>query len=522
MAVIKTTVCIQNKSGDENNDRSYIVHFGEQDLTGGTGYSTLQPVIASIGPLSNNQQHSFTVTSELYGVLCICQDITSREMTHGSRLVLKEALPVLLGGKIDTGSSLLVKPNGKTARFDEHSSQFDADPETFRIRCDSRLGHYNNFAVGVGRRVGNSVTPVAVVQCIPGTIFTFKPNHRFYIAHTESRSQSEPEIEPRTIFKPAGGHPNRAEAEIDGTGNDINVVEVAGGKFLVNNRNPTRPQTPTRPPRVPTPTPPPTQPASQPSGAQGNRVPSTTPGGMPSERDPIQLRARQFPEYRPKTTDDEDDEFIADDGRYLDRLHEWDIVFVVDDTNSMQLPTTGHHERMPKAYKGPTRWSMICAALEYLATVAAQQDDDGIDLYFLMNKSLNIRNIKDGQSLLNQLQKINVKNSRGGTYFEPILNPILTKYIEKLDKSRGNQVVKPLDIIVLTDGAAHDGRATEKLLLRVADKLETMGKPENQVGIQFVQVGQDTSARKWMEDLYKKHKLESKRDVRFCFFLWSL
>ena len=517
MEVINTTVNIRNNSGDKNHGRSYIVHFGEQDLTSRTGYSTLQPVIASIGPLFNNQQDSFTVTSELYGVLCTCQGISSREMTHGSKIVLKEWVTVQLGQDIDNGSSLLVKRNGSTVRFDEHSFKSDANPETFRIRCDANLENSNNFAVGLGRKVGNSVTPVAVVQCIPKAIFDFKPNHLFYIAHTQSRSQ----FEPKTIFKPPGEHPNRAEAKIDGTGNEINVVEAAGGTFWVNDRiyNSTRPQTPTRPPRVPTPTPPPTQPASQPSGAQGNRAPSTAPGGMPSATDPVQLRVRQFPEYRSKPTDDEDGDIIVDDGLHLDRLRDWDIVFVVDDTGTMQLPTKGHHERIPRAYQGPTRWSMICAALEYLADVAAQQDDDGIDLYFLINKRFYKRNIKDGQSLLNQLQKIDVKNSRGGTYFEPVLNPILTRYIEKLKNSQDNQEIKSLDVIVLTDGAAHDGVATEKLLLRVADKLETMEKPQNQVGIQFVQVGQDATARKWMESLYKKHKLESKRDVRFCFFL---
>lgn len=191
---------------------------------------------------------------------------------------------------------------------------------------------------------------------------------------------------------------------------------------------------------------------------------------------------------------------------------------MIDDTGTMQLPTKGHYSKMPKHYTGRTRWGLICQSLEYLTTVV-QQKDNKVDLCFLINKKYDKRNVKDCQSLLNQLDKIKVKESRGGTYLEPVLNRILKKYIEKLQNPQGNEDVRPLDVIIFTDSVALDRTATEKLLLQTADKLEMMEAPQNQVGIQFVQVGEDKNAAEWMKKLYEGHKLQSKRGVRFWFSL---
>jgi hypothetical protein len=224
----------------------------------------------------------------------------------------------------------------------------------------------------------------------------------------------------------------------------------------------------------------------------------------------VPFHVKRFPDLH-KPADGEDDDSLEEDGLDVSRLDEWDVVFVVDDTGTMRLPAEGSPTKIPKDFTGKTRWNLVCEALEYLADVTAQRENDGIDIYFLLNKTLNKRKVKDGQSVLNRLQRVDLMK-KGSTRFEPTLNPILREYMDRLRRA-GNDSVRPLDVIVLTDGDAQDKIATNKLIQRTAKELDSLGVPENQVGIQFVQVGEDKKAATWLKNVYE-HKDKETRNVR--------
>ncbi|MCJ1399803.1 hypothetical protein MMC11_003006 [Xylographa trunciseda] len=206
--------------------------------------------------------------------------------------------------------------------------------------------------------------------------------------------------------------------------------------------------------------------------------------------------------------------------RNLTRLDAWDVVFVIDDTNSMDTAADSVAASRTRD-RVTTRWDVLVRGMQYIADIAAKHDDDGVDVFFLCSK-LNKRNVKDGQEILDRLNKVILEANVGGTYFEPALSPILSNYTWKYRnyfeaRNAGQHVEppKPMNIIVLTDGGADDPKQTEKLLVRVAKELDKMWAPSYQLGIQFVQVGDDPRATKYLKILDDQlEKMHDIRDVR--------
>ena len=137
-------------------------------------------------------------------------------------------------------------------------------------------------------------------------------------------------------------------------------------------------------------------------------------------------------------------------------------------------------------------------------------------------------NIKDSREILDRLNKVNLEMNTGGTYFEPVLSPILSsytlKYKEYFNARNADELVdppKPMNIIVLTDGGANDPKQTQDLLVRVARELDAMWAPSYQLGIQFVQVGDDPRATKYLKILDDQlKKMYDVRDVRLTLYVW--
>ncbi|EEH34292.2 hypothetical protein PAAG_05341 [Paracoccidioides lutzii Pb01] len=65
-------------------------------------------------------------------------------------------------------------------------------------------------------------------------------------------------------------------------------------------------------------------------------------------------------------------------------------------------------------------------------------------------------------------------------------------------KALGN-TVKPLNIIVITNGRPTDD--VETVISNAANRLDKCNAKPWQVGIQFVQVGNDSKATKWLKKL---------------------
>jgi len=170
-------------------------------------------------------------------------------------------------------------------------------------------------------------------------------------------------------------------------------------------------------------------------------------------------------------------------------LREFDTIFVVDDSLSMQ----------------GRRWKEAEEAIATITPICTQQDPDGIDLYFLNHRSapspghrgggyVNITSAGAVQSIFNT-----VKPS-GATPFGRRLHQILDPYLKQLEDS-ATVSLRPLNIIAITDGVFTDD--VETVVVQVARRLDWQFEKSLpwQVGIQFFQIGDDMDARQHLEEL---------------------
>ncbi|CAI6101026.1 unnamed protein product [Clonostachys chloroleuca] len=173
-------------------------------------------------------------------------------------------------------------------------------------------------------------------------------------------------------------------------------------------------------------------------------------------------------------------------------LTSFDTIFLIDDSSSM----TG------------SRWEQVRQVLKNIVPICTKRDKDGIDLYFINHRSNNTGGASEGKadggyyniSNLDTVTKIfNGTRPSGSTPTGERLRSILKPYLAKLDASGDPESVKPINIIVITDGVPTDD--PESVIVQAAKKLDGMDVPLYQAGIQFFQVGSEASASKSLKEL---------------------
>ncbi|KAJ7937025.1 hypothetical protein B0H13DRAFT_2302768 [Mycena leptocephala] len=213
----------------------------------------------------------------------------------------------------------------------------------------------------------------------------------------------------------------------------------------------------------------------------------------------------------------------------LEILRKYDTVILVDDSGSMTLPGSK---------KGKTRWYEAGEALETLAETAQRYDGDGIDIYFLNNKTeaLNIKSSSEVRALFAKVRPSG--STPTGERLDQILKPRL-RILEQaqiqpdgtpMDKRTGEEI-KRVNFIVITDGEATDN--PKYAIIDAASRLKAMSnlcmiqacrspfdRQEHelttsiQLGIQFVQIGNDSRATKALKELDDDlHKTGNIRDI---------
>ncbi|KEY67422.1 hypothetical protein S7711_05950 [Stachybotrys chartarum IBT 7711] len=172
-------------------------------------------------------------------------------------------------------------------------------------------------------------------------------------------------------------------------------------------------------------------------------------------------------------------------------LSTFDTIILIDDSGSME----------------GSRWLEVKQVLKAITPICTEHDEDGIDVYFLNNRSespdqpknkarggyYNIKSADEVQWLFESVQP---------RYLTPTgrrLRDILKPYCKQLESSNDMDNVKPVNIIVITDGQASDD--PESIIVENARTLDTLGAPLYQVGIQFFQVGDDPDARVALKEL---------------------
>ncbi|TYJ57809.1 hypothetical protein B9479_001419 [Cryptococcus floricola] len=172
----------------------------------------------------------------------------------------------------------------------------------------------------------------------------------------------------------------------------------------------------------------------------------------------------------------------------LEMLREFDTVFLVDDSSSMAGPL----------------WREARAAIMEVAEIASRYDEDGIDIHFLNSKRVGreLKGRDDVEELFEGLKP------RGVTPTGMRLEAILRDYMTRLERastlspsigSSSEEHVKPLNVVVVTDGAPTDD--PESVIVAVARRLDRGEYPLSQVGIQFLQIGDDVGATMALQQL---------------------
>jgi len=169
-------------------------------------------------------------------------------------------------------------------------------------------------------------------------------------------------------------------------------------------------------------------------------------------------------------------------------LRRYTTVIVVDDSSSMY----------------GERWAEAGEALAALASIAERYETDGLDICFLNNwhYGRNIKSEREVEAIFDRVQP------SGCTPTGERLERLLRDYIKEYRDSKGE--VKPINFLVITDGEATDD--PEYAIRDAARKLDELEAPLSQVGIQFVQIGTDPEATKFLE--YLDDRLSTKYGVR--------
>jgi hypothetical protein len=173
---------------------------------------------------------------------------------------------------------------------------------------------------------------------------------------------------------------------------------------------------------------------------------------------------------------------------------------------------------------GNSRWNELIQSLRYIVDTVCHYDKDGVDVHFLFNDAKDEPQIQDGQRIMDLLtNEVSPDEDGGGTFMQDQLWDILTRSVDKFEEYRGSlksssraERPKKLNLIIITDGAADDKEEVEFTIVTAAKRLDALQAPKHQVGIQFLQIGQDVKAGKWLELLDNSlHKMHGIRDVSF-------
>ena len=212
-----------------------------------------------------------------------------------------------------------------------------------------------------------------------------------------------------------------------------------------------------------------------------------------------------------------------DNDKLFNRLIMFDTVFILDDTGSMVESVNC------KDKNDITRWEAAKQALEHVGGIAMSKDTDGVDLRFLKADS-NVDNITDIEDLVDKLNSAEIDEFGGGTFFqeqlEEVIHPRLVAYREfkqKLEaydsQARQHGLSRPkkpkyLNLIVITDGSADDRPEVEDYIIKVARELDHLEAGASQIGIQFVQIGDDSDAAGFLRHLDNDLKHQTNPPIR--------
>lgn len=166
----------------------------------------------------------------------------------------------------------------------------------------------------------------------------------------------------------------------------------------------------------------------------------------------------------------------------LSTLGRYDIIILVDDSPSMV-----------------DHWRETRDALVGVVEKCVKYDKDGIDLWFLNDPTV-LKNVDNAGTIQEAFDSIEPSGSTPTAYQ---VDEILRPYIERLEDAKiaKGPRVKPVLLLILTDGRADDAEMVKEEIIEFAQRLDDIRAPPYQLGISFIQVGNDPDASAFLKEL---------------------
>lgn len=188
-------------------------------------------------------------------------------------------------------------------------------------------------------------------------------------------------------------------------------------------------------------------------------------------------------------------------------LSSFDTIFLIDDSGSMH----------------GSKWREVADVLLKITDICTARDQDGIDLYFLNHRSkeypTDAGKARGGYYGIDTAEKVQMAFQRArpngvtptGQRLQDILDPYIARFDPSKPRPENIELVKPINIIVITDGSPTDD--PERIIVHYARKLDQLNAPSHQVGIQFFQIGDDRGASEALQELDDELVKQKVRDM---------
>ncbi len=160
----------------------------------------------------------------------------------------------------------------------------------------------------------------------------------------------------------------------------------------------------------------------------------------------------------------------------IDQAKEYDHIILIDKSGSMGAPST--------SMEGRTRWNEAQEFTEQYARFAEKADDDGLTVITFNSTA----KVYDGVKADKVHEVFTTCQPSGSTNLAGALQAAFDKKF-----SAGKKAL----IVVLTDGVPDSETAVKNTIIAATNKLEK----DDEIGVQFVQIGDDAGAHKFLEDL---------------------
>jgi len=162
-------------------------------------------------------------------------------------------------------------------------------------------------------------------------------------------------------------------------------------------------------------------------------------------------------------------------------LADRDYTLIIDKSGSMSIPDV----------KGRSRWTVMQEATLALARRLDQEDKDGITLYVFSTTFQRYDNVN--AATLQHIFESHEPNGR--TELGDVLQDALNNYFERRERNSTKRYGETF--FVVTDGVPDDKEAVRKAIVDASKLVNN----KEEIGISFIQVGQDQEARAYLKEL---------------------